>query len=364
MKKSSGKSIRWIVLLLTALIASITICFLSGITYSIPERAQEIYGPAAPGQNIISLYLRSIQLIAGEEQLISQSAPVLEPFEIQISPGETPDQVIRKLYQRGLISDPDLFQTYLIFTGLDTQIQAGTFEIQDGLPAVEIAQILIKGGNQETTISILAGWRVEEIAESLPELGLTISPDQFLNEVRSRDLEGYLFPGTYQVKRQISAGEIADRMYQGFLNQISPDIENGWNQQGLSTREAVILASIIEREAVLEEEKPVIASVFLNRLKIEMSLSADPTVQYALGVPGAWWKVPLSAADLEVESPFNTYRNTGLPPGPICNPGINSLRAVAFPEQTTYYFFRSACDGSGAHQFSETFEEHLENACP
>ena len=110
-----------------------------------------------------------------------------------------------------------------------------------------------------------------------------------------------------------------------------------------------------------------IASVFANRLKAGMRLDADPTVQYALGfdpVKGTWWKSPLNLEDLQVVSPYNTYQIQGLPPGPIANPGLSALRAVAFPAETPYYYFRAACDGSGRHTFAETFEQHQGNSCP
>ena len=110
---------------------------------------------------------------------------------------------------------------------------------------------------------------------------------------------------------------------------------------------------------------PRIASVFLNRRAIGMKLDSDPTVQYALGFNNdTWWTNPLSLADLQVDSPYNTYLNPGLPPGPICNPGLAALKAVAFPEQTPYFYFRAACDHSGRHLFAETFEQHKSNACP
>jgi len=125
-----------------------------------------------------------------------------------------------------------------------------------------------------------------------------------------------------------------------------------------------VLASIIEREAVQASERPLIASVFLNRLALGIPLQADPTVQYPLGRPDAWWKAPLSIEDLQVDSPYNTYLHQGLPPGPIASPGLASLESVAAPVETSYLFFRAACDGSGRHLFATTFEEHLANACP
>jgi UPF0755 protein len=129
----------------------------------------------------------------------------------------------------------------------------------------------------------------------------------------------------------------------------------------------VTLASIVQREAVRPEEQAAIASVFLNRLVAGMPLQTDPTVQYALGfdvATNSWWKVPLSTADLEIQSPYNTYQNLGLPPGPISSPGLNAIQAVAYPAQTPYYYFRARCDGSGLHDFSETFDQHLQSGCP
>ena len=115
------------------------------------------------------------------------------------------------------------------------------------------------------------------------------------------------------------------------------------------------------------EEQPIIASVFLNRLSIGMRLETDPTVQYAIGLnpaTGSWWKSPLALVDLQVDSPYNTSKINGLPPGPIASPALSALQAVAYPAQTPYYFFRARCDGSGLHLFAETFEGHLQNACP
>jgi UPF0755 protein len=123
----------------------------------------------------------------------------------------------------------------------------------------------------------------------------------------------------------------------------------------------------VERESVEAAEMPLIASVFLNRLEIGMSLDADSTVQYAIGyneTQQTWWTNPLQGEDLLFDSPYNTYLYPGLPPGPIANPGLNAVRAVAFPAQTPYYYFRAACDGSGEHLFAETYEEHVQNACP
>lgn len=130
--------------------------------------------------------------------------------------------------------------------------------------------------------------------------------------------------------------------------------------------QAIILASIIEKETIIPDEAPMIASVFINRLNAGMPLQSDPTVQYAIGYSKdkkTWWKNPLTTSDLEINSPYNTYQNNGLPPTPICNPGLNSIRAVLEPADTNYLFFRAACDGSGRHIFNVHYEDHLKAAC-
>jgi UPF0755 protein len=179
--------------------------------------------------------------------------------------------------------------------------------------------------------------------------------------------EGFLFPGEYSLSRELDAPKLISALLDHFQEELTQEIIGGFEQQELSVYEAVSLASIVQREAIVADEMPLIASVFLNRLQAGMSLAADPTVQYALGYNDTqqkWWTNPLSAADLQFDSLYNTYLYPGLPPGPISNPGIQALRAVAFPAQTPYYYFRAVCDGSGKHAFAESYEEHLNNACP
>ena len=180
-------------------------------------------------------------------------------------------------------------------------------------------------------------------------------------------LEGYLLPGEYPVLRGARLDELLPQLLDHFFEAVSGDLSQAYSAVGLSLEQAVILASLVEREAVLDEEMPLIASVFLNRLATGMRMDSDPTVQYALGyeaLSDSWWKVPLAGSDLAIDSPFNTHIYSGLPPAPICNPSLQALQAVAYPEVTGYYFFRAACDGSGRHHFSATYEEHLNNACP
>jgi UPF0755 protein len=168
------------------------------------------------------------------------------------------------------------------------------------------------------------------------------------------------------VDRGIQAPALLTRFTANSKAQENEEQFQGLEQQGLTLNEAVTLASIVEREAISPEEMPHIASVFYNRLNAGIKLDSDPTVQYALGFNTAqatWWTNPLSGADLQVDSPYNTYLYPGLPPGPIANPSPEALRAVAFPASTPFYYFRAHCGDPTRHDFSETYQEHLEKSC-
>jgi len=246
---------------------------------------------------------------------------------------------------------------------------------------LEIAHKLQDATPTEVTFHILPGWRLDEIAAALPTSGLNITPDEFLKIVASppqnfaalyelpsnASLEGFLLPDEYKLSREITAQEFITTILGNFEAKISNDLLQGFENQGLNLYQAVTLASIVQREAIVQDEMPLIASVFINRLNTGLKLDSDPTVQYALGYNAekkTWWTNPLSLTDLKIDSPYNTYRYPGLPPGPIANPDLSALRAVAFPAKTPYYYFRAACDGSGKHEFSETFQEHLSKECP
>jgi len=299
-----------------------------------------------------------------------------QPFPIDI--GESVNSIATRLQQAGLLRDAASFRDYLVYSGLDTSIQAGSYQLSPAMSAIDIARELQDATSSEVTFVILPGWRMEEIAASLSTSGLPVTSEEFLNAAQTppsdfdflagaKSAEGFFYPDSYILSRATSAEKILDEFIRNFALHLAREVQNGFEKQGLTVYQAVTLASIVEREAVKDEEKPLIASVYLNRLRIEMKLDADPTVQYALGydiVEGTWWKNPLSLDDLKFNSPFNTYAYVGLPPAPIANPSLESLQAVAFPAETTYYFFRAKCDRSGFHEFTETFKEHLANSCP
>ncbi len=347
-------------------------------TVTIPLQAQRLYGPPAA-------WLTAAQRVQYASRLLWYDGMLTQPLRADgleqtftIELGESVGSVAANLENAGLIRNADAFRDYLIYTGLDTSIQAGEYKLSPSMSIIDIARELQDATSSEVTFVILPGWRMEEIAASLPTSGLPITPEEFLTLTRSPrndfdflagadSLEGFLFPDSYIFARNATVNDVVDAFIRNFAQRLIPELRNGFAQQGLTVYQAVTLASIVQREAIHDDEKPQIASVYINRLRSGMNLEADPTVQYALGfdaATGSWWKSPLALSDLETNSPFNTYMVGGLPPAPIANPGMEALRAVAFPAETPYYFFRAKCDGSGYHSFAQDFQEHLNNACP
>ena len=360
------------------IIGVILLCICLIVTFvAIPAQAARIYGQPAEWLTIKQRVQYSAWLLWYDGLLTNprDANGVEQSFFIQH--GESVNSVANNLQAQGFIRDAEAFRAYLIYSGLDTSIQAGEYKLSAAMSAIDIAHELQDATSDEVAFVVLPGWRMEELAASLSTSGLSITPDDFFTAVNdppqgfdflvgANSAEGFLFPDSYIFSRQITADELVNELVRHFALRLSRDLELAYQNQGLTVYQAATLASIVEREAVRKEEAPLIASVYLNRWRIGMKLEADPTVQYALGynaVQNTWWTNPLSAADLQFDSPFNTYVYAGLPPAPISNPGMDALNAVAFPAETPYYFFRARCDGSGYHNFAVTFEEHLENGC-
>jgi UPF0755 protein len=344
---------------------------------SLPLVAERMVGPSAPGLGAARRLQYSALMVWYEPLLTRPLSPYGAETVFVIGPGEGASEVAYRLEQEGFVPEGAAFRAYLIYSGLETRLQAGEFTLSPALSPMQIAVRLQDATPTQVKFVVLPGWRMEEIAASLPTSGLNITPDAFLVAAQSppgdfdflpagASAEGFFLPDTYLLPRAISAEELVRTLMNNFALNLRSDLRSGFSRQGLDVYQAVILASIVQREAVVADEQPLIASVLLNRLQVGMRLQTDPTVQYALGydpVRGSWWKSPLSLADLEVVSAYNTYQVEGLPPAPIANPTLGALQSVAFPAQTPYYFFRARCDGSGLHLFAETFEEHLQNAC-
>jgi UPF0755 protein len=362
--------------LLAILLVLFAIVILLFVLVFVPLETARTYGPPASTLSRVQAFQYSVRLF-WYDGLLTEPLDVNEGKQtFIIQQGESVFSIASRLEQARIIRDARAFTDYLIYTGFDTSIQSGAYQLGPSMSIVDVAAELQDATPAEVTFVVLPGWRMEEIAASLPTSGLDATPEQFLEAARKPSFldfvpeavssEGLLYPDTYILPRQTNAEGLVEALTRNFSLHLTADLREGFARQGLSVYQAVTLASIVEREAIRDDEAPLIASVYLNRLNIGMKLDADPTVQYALGynpVQGTWWTNPLSAADLQTPSAYNTYLNPGLPPGPISNPGLNALRAVAIPAQTPYYFFRAKCDGSGYHVFAETFEEHLGNGC-
>jgi len=347
---------------------------------SLRAAVSEMFGKPSANLSLIQRVIYPIELFVNRDKLTTPTDLTGLENIFEIGQGESISMVCLRLENEGLITDAEILRIYLVYSGLDRHLQSGQFTLSGAMSPMQIAAELLDATPKDAIITILPGWRIEEVAANIAGSGLNISADEFIDAAYSpteqhlsylpldelSSLEGFLFPGSYVIPRDADLETVLEIILTEFSAQVDDTLISGFTRQGLSLSQAVTLASIVEKEAVVDEEKPLIASVFYNRLAEGMRLETDPTVQYGLGYNSelqTWWKSPLSSADLAVNSPYNTYIVSGLPPTPICNPDLGSLRSVAFPAETPYFFFRAACDGSGRHNFAITFDEHLNNAC-
>lgn len=349
------------------------------IVYRLPEMAEDRFGPASPLLGRAQKIQYAFQLFLKEETLLAPLPERAEGAKFEIQLGEPVYSITARLQQEGWVPDGEAVRAFLIYSGLDTRVQAGEYRFEGALNSLELARGLEDPTPGDVRFIVLAGWRVEEIAAALPTSGLAITPEEFLAKAaqpglewlpegwgEANSLEGLLAAGEYIFPRETTADQMISAMTERMESLISSEIRNGFDSQGLSLKEGVTLASIVQKEAVVEDEQARIASVFLNRWNAGMKLESDPTVQYAVGnsrLAHTWWVNPVLAEDLQTDSPYNTYIYAGLPPTPICAVSDKALRAVAFPETTPYYYFRAGCEGDGRHLFAETYEGHLQNAC-
>jgi UPF0755 protein len=332
--------------------------------------------------SLIGLYLR-----AQQPALAAAAGTSSQPVPFNIESGETATSVAERLQEMGLISDAGLFRLYMRYNGIDQRIEAGDFELAYAMTMPEIAQALQRALVREVTVTIPEGWRAEQVADYLQAEGV-MDANSFMAAVRAGDpvvlglgaydflngrparasLEGYLFPDTYRIPARARPADLLGAMLDNFQQKVPLELRAAAVSSGLSLPEMVTLASIVEREAVQADERPLIASVYRNRLSgfclPEVGgtyLQADPTVQYARGRPGDWWWQPQSVEEYQfVEDPYNTYLYPGLPPGPIASPGLSALAAVVRPADTQYCFF-VATGEDGRHVFARTFAEHQAN---
>jgi len=269
----------------------------------------------------------------------------------------------RQLHQLGLVRHPEVFRLYVLSRGETGRLRAGEYALEGSMSLEQIVDKLVRGDVVRHTVTFPEGTNLEDMARLAAVKG--IPAEAFLAAARSpaliqdldpdaKDLEGYLFPDTYDIPRGPDpAAQLVARMVRRFRAVIAPELPR--LPSGRTLRQIVTLASIVETETARPEERPRVAAVFLNRLQKRMPLQTDPTVIYALRRAGTW-DGNIRKGDLDVDSPYNTYRFPGLPPGPIASPGRASLQAALHPAESRELYFVSRNDGS--HQFSETLAEH------
>ena len=325
-------------------------------------------------KTFFSLLLLALVAAAGVGVTLYRRAA--EPFKgyaaaeqfVEIAPGSSTRAIGESLVSAGVMRNVATFRTALWRTGAARDLKAGTYRFDSPMTAIDVIQKIAKGDVWVKRITFPEGLRAGEMAHIFEQQGF--GPAQsFLDAVRdpqpvvnvdpaARDLEGYLFPETYSLPPNTAAARLVHLMVARFEQLFTAEMQQSAEAHGLTTREAVTLASIVEKETAAPSERPVVAAVYLNRLKIGMGLQSDPTVIYALEKAGRY-DGNLTREGLEFDSPYNTYRYRGLPPGPIASPGLPSLKAAVAPADVDYLYFVSRNDGT--HVFARTLDEHNAN---
>jgi UPF0755 protein len=319
------------------------------------------------------LMLAAIVLGAGGWWVYSQ---VIDPYRgysdpevfVDIPAGSSPSAIGARLVDAGVVRDPRTFQVALWISGRSRALRAGEYRFDAPLHALDVIDKIARGDVYRRRLTFREGLTITEMAQVFEERGFGSAADfraaagnaaliQDLDPAAA-DLEGYLFPETYALSRGTTAAAVVAQMVDGFKNALTPEIRSQAAAAGLSVRQLVTLASLVEKETGTPSERPLVAAVYANRMKIGMGMQADPTVIYALEKAGRY-DGNLRREDLQFDSPYNTYRYAGLPPGPIAAPGKASLEAAAKPAEVDYLYFVSKNDGS--HVFASTLAEHNRN---
>ena len=287
---------------------------------------------------------------------------------VDIPPGSGPGAIGRRLADAGVIRDRLTFRIELLRSGSGRRLQAGEYRFDRPMTVKEVVAKIARGDVYLLPITFREGLTIREMASLYESKGFGSAADFItaasdaspVHEVdpAARDLEGYLFPDTYNMPRRSTAAQLVARMAAAFHKALTPDLRAQAERRGISIHDLVTLASIVEKETGKAEERPLVAAVYANRLKIGMGLQCDPTVIYALQRVNRYTG-NLTREDLQFDSPYNTYRYRGLPPGPIAAPGRASLEAAANPADVPYLYFVSRGDGS--HVFATTLDEHNQN---
>lgn len=285
---------------------------------------------------------------------------------VKVKPGMNAEKIADLLYAHKITDSIIGFKIMAKMNGLDNKLKAGDYAFNSKMSYREIIAILVEGRTSAFNITIPEGYDVDRIANLLEDKGVAsaaefkrlakdFAPYDYVtaDEASKYRIEGFLFPNTYEVIAGQSAQDILVMLSKEFDHQFTPQMRSRAEVLGLTMRQVIILASLVEKEAQVDIDRPIIAQVFMNRIREWMPLQSCATIQYILGSP----KPELSVQDTKIESPYNTYQHMGLPPGPIANPGVASINAVLFSEPTDYLYF--VADKNGKHHFSKTYDEHL-----
>lgn len=288
------------------------------------------------------------------------------PFTFEIKDGESFTSITERLYSEGIIPSKFNFKVAGFIYGSQTKVKAARYKIPNDISYLDLLDLFVNGpADYLRAIRINDGQTIKWLGAKVKR-DVKIDSAAFVNLATNKEfikslglnvptLEGYLFSKTYKMYENTSPEEAIKIFYKGFTDFFNDSLKQRAKELGLSVNQVLTLASIIKGETNLVDEMPRIAGVYHNRLKIGMRLQADPTIQYLL--PNGWRR--LTYKDLEIESPYNTYKYSGLPPGPINNPGKNAILAVLYPEKNNYLYF--VANGNGGHNFARSYSEHLKN---
>jgi UPF0755 protein len=301
---------------------------------------------------------------------------VVEPYRgydqaevfVDIPSGSGPARIGEQLAQAGVVRDPTIFRAALLISGRARALKAGEYRFTEPMHALDVIDKIARGDVYQRLLTFREGLTIDEMSQVFEDKGFG-KAGEFRTAAMNRqliadldpeatDLEGYLFPETYSLPRNTPASAVVEQMVEGFKNALSPEMRTSAETGGLSVRQLVTLASLVEKETGAGDERPLVAAVYRNRMKLHMGMQADPTVIYALQKAGKY-DGNLSRESLQYDSPYNTYKYAGLPPGPIAAPGKASLQAAAKPADVDFLYFVSKNDGT--HAFASTLDEHNRN---
>jgi UPF0755 protein len=287
---------------------------------------------------------------------------------VEIAPGSGPAAMGRALAEAGVVRNAAAFRTAVWLRGAGRRLQAGEYRFDRPITPREVVDKLVRGDVYLRPVTFREGLTIRQMSAIFEAQGFgpakdfiaaAADPDPIRHiDPAAPDLEGYLFPDTYTLPRRVTAKQLVARMTARFEQALTPEIREQAAARGRSVRQLVTLASLVEKETAKAEERPLVAAVYVNRLKVGMGLQCDPTVIYALERAGRYTG-NLTRESLKFDSPYNTYRYAGLPPGPIAAPGKSAIEAAAAPAEVPYLYFVSRNDGS--HAFASTLEEHNRN---